>query len=865
MHSLTQEDIEALIAALPGMSPKEQEALLTDLERVAEDKRRQTARDDFLAFCHYVCFGFLEGAHHRFMKPILHRVRDGTEIRVTISMPPRFGKSFSIAYLFVAWYLGHNPTHQIIMVTHTATLSESFGRQVRDLIDTTAYRELFPDTVVAKDKAAAGNWMTTVGGKYLAIGIGANVAGHGAHLLIADDLVSENAVMSNPETAFDNAWKYCMVGPLQRLMPGGRIIMIGTRWGKLDPIGKALAWAEDNPSSPQWLEVRFPAILPSGRSLWPEQWPVEQLEAKRASMLGQFWAAQYMQSPTNEEGALIKREWWQVWKQDLPPDVEFVIQTWDTAHEAKNYADYSACTTWGIWTDEKDVSNIILLDAVRGRWEFPELKKKVLEKWKQWDPEALIVEKKAAGAPLIQELRRMNIVVQEISPSRGSRGMSNDKRARMNAIAGVFEAGRVWIPDKRWAWEVVDEVAEFPFGANDDRCLVANTKIILATGGETCILQLRSGDWVATPTGACEVVYCEISNPMAVVIEVQLSDGNVIRGTAEHPVYAPVEGAFVPLGALKLGDELCAPKNTSKSFSIVELITAGIRTAGIHPLPNISTENVLVKTKPYTVRCGLMQTARYLKIMLFTIRMKTPQTMCCPIWSALPEKSMVSGIVRKTLHLGCCIKESGARLIRESVRWLNLRSMLVRNVEGCLSLCRQTGLSSAPQNATTFSTRAGQVRTHVSFAQRCLYLRLSLLSVLKTAGKRISRRAKPNGISVDIPQEPQKSTSGCVPSAEGPLAPRCLANAYVPMRAALNENERPFVVGVKKVERREPVYALKVRGNPVFYANGFLVHNCDCTQMAIARYRTGGFISTPTDYDEDAPGAGLTRRQKAYY
>ncbi len=490
MSGITAADVERLLAALPGMPLKEQEALLADLERVEAQRRVKTAQDDFLAFCHYTYPGFKEGAHHRFMKPILHRVEEGTEIRVTISMPPRFGKSETVAFLFVAWYLGHHPTHHIIMVTHTADLSTTFGRKIRDLIDSPVYQELFPNTCVAKDKAAAGNWMTTVGGKYLAIGIGANVAGHGAHLLIADDLVSENAIMANPEVAFENAFTYLQIGPLQRVMPGGRIVLIGTRWGKKDPIGKALAWAEDNPSSPQWLEVRFPAILPSGRSLWPEQWPVEQLEAKRASMLGQFWAAQYMQSPTNEEGALIKREWWKVWKQDLPPDVEFVIQTWDTAHEAKNYADYSACTTWGIWEDEDKVSNIILLDAVRGRWEFPELKKKVLEKWKQWDPEALIVEKKAAGAPLIQELRRMNVVVQEISPSRGSRGMSNDKRARMNAIAGVFEAGRVWVPDKRWAWEVVDEVAEFPFGENDDR----------ADCTQMAIARYRTGGFISTPT-----------------------------------------------------------------------------------------------------------------------------------------------------------------------------------------------------------------------------------------------------------------------------------------------------------------------------------------------------------------------------
>lgn len=398
--------------------------------------------------------------------------------------------SESIAYLFVAWYLGHNPTHHIIMATHTADLSAGFGRKVRDLINTPLYRELFPDTVVAADKSSAAHWLTTKGGKYLAIGIGANVAGHGAHCLVADDLVSENAVLANPDAAFENAWTYMQVGPLQRLMPGGRIVMIGTRWGRRDPIGKALQWARDNPSSPQWLEVRFPAILPSGKSLWPEQWPVEQLLAKKSSMAPKFWAAQYMQEPTSEEGAIIKREWWKIWDKERPPEVDYVIQAWDTAHEAKTSADFSACVTMGVWTTEDGESRIIMLNAVQGRWEFPELKKKVLEQWREWQPQALIVEKKAAGAPLIQELRRMDIVVMETNPSRGAKGVSNDKIARINALADLFMTGVVWAPDKRWAWEVIDQVAEMPNGEHDD----------LADCVQMCLARYRAGGFIRVPT-----------------------------------------------------------------------------------------------------------------------------------------------------------------------------------------------------------------------------------------------------------------------------------------------------------------------------------------------------------------------------
>lgn len=469
LETLTPEQIAQLVQGLDDMPLAEKVALLDEIEALEHSRMLTRARNEFLMFCQRVYPSWKEGPHHRYMAPILHEVRDGTQTRVTVSMPPRFGKSESIAYLFVAWYLGHHPDHHIMMATHTAALSADFGRKVRNLIDTDVYQEVFPDTQVSTDKAAADSWTTTAGGKYLAIGIGANVAGHGAHLLVADDTVSEQSVLFNSDTAFEHAWRYMQVGPMQRLMPGGRIVMIGTRWGKKDPIGCALSWAQENQESTPWLEVRFPAILPSGKSLWPQQWSVEALLAKKAGMLPQYWAAQYMQEPTSDEGAILKREWWKVWPKENPPECEFVIQVWDTAHETKNNNDYSACVTWGVFFNEdQNRHNIIMLNAVRSRWEFPQLKARALEFYKEWEPECLLIEKKAAGAPLIQEMRQMDIIVEEVSPSRGAAGVSNDKRARGNAIAPLLFEGIVWYPDRRWAHEVIDECAEYPNGEHDD-------------------------------------------------------------------------------------------------------------------------------------------------------------------------------------------------------------------------------------------------------------------------------------------------------------------------------------------------------------------------------------------------------------
>jgi predicted phage terminase large subunit-like protein len=276
---------------------------------------------------------------------------------------------------------------------------------------------------------------------------------------------SEQAILAgDPDKAFATAWDYVQVGPLQRLMPGGKIIMIGTRWSKRDPIGRALAWAENNPDSTPWHEVRFPAIMPSGKSLWPEQWPVEQLMAKKAGMAPQYWAAQYLQEPTSEEGALIKREWWKRWPHAKPPKCDIILQSWDTAHGKNDSADPSGVHTWGVWfNEEANQDHLILLDAWTGRKEFPELKKFAFEYYKEWEPDMVVIEKKAAGAPLIQEMRATGLPIHEFTPSRGA-----DKRVRINAVADMFSSGMVWAPETRWAQEVIDQIAEFPNSEHDE-------------------------------------------------------------------------------------------------------------------------------------------------------------------------------------------------------------------------------------------------------------------------------------------------------------------------------------------------------------------------------------------------------------
>ena len=466
---LTAEEARALYAKLPRMGAAEKLETLEMLERSEAFKKVRAARGDMIEFAKHVYPGFKVGPHHRKLAKIFDAVLRGEKKRVIINIAPRMGKSEFSSYLFPAFFLGKYPNKKIIMGTHTASLSEDFGRRVRNLLDDEHYHELFPKTQVADDQKAAGKWSTSEGGQYYAAGVGGALAGRGADLFVIDDPHSEQDVKANSRLAFDTAWSWFQTGPLQRLMPGGAIIVIMTRWGLLDLTGRLIQYQVNNPDSPQWEIVELPAILhedtENEKSLWPEQWPLEALKSAKSSMDPRYWNAQYMQQPTSDSSAIISRKHWRIWPTDDPPECEYIIQSWDTAHETKNTSDYSACTTWGVFynEEENDKPQLILLDAFKDRIPFPELKHYAMKHWKSWEPDAFIVEKKAAGGPLIQELRNMGIPVQEFTPSRG-----NDKMVRVNAVADMFASGLVWAPDTRWAREVIEEIAAFPVGEHDD-------------------------------------------------------------------------------------------------------------------------------------------------------------------------------------------------------------------------------------------------------------------------------------------------------------------------------------------------------------------------------------------------------------
>jgi predicted phage terminase large subunit-like protein len=429
---------------------------------------REQGQKSFMAFVKAMWPGFIHGRHHAVMAKKFEEIAEGKLKRLIINMPPRHTKSEFGSYLLPAWFLGKYPNKKIIQSSNTADLAVGFGRKVRNLVDSEAYAKVFPNVALRQDSKAAGRWSTNENGEYFAIGVGGTVTGKGADLLIIDDPHSEQeaALASNDPSIYDKVYEWFTSGPRQRLQPGGTIVVVMTRWGKRDLTGQVLKAAAQRDGD-EWEVVEFPAILPSDKPLWPEFWSYEELAALRNELPNSKWQAQYQQSPTSDSAAIVKREWWQMWEEDDPPHCDYTLMAWDTAFEKSSRADYSACTLWGVFEHPDDTgtyqTNIILLNAFRDRMEFPELKRRAIEEYKEWEPDSVIIEKKASGAPLIYEMRAMGIPVQEFTPVRG-----NDKISRVNAISDLFASGRVWAPPSRWAEEVIDEVASFPSGEHDD-------------------------------------------------------------------------------------------------------------------------------------------------------------------------------------------------------------------------------------------------------------------------------------------------------------------------------------------------------------------------------------------------------------
>lgn len=457
MSELSLKDFEIL-------SEQDQNEALALLSRYDQMEKQDKCQNDFIEFVKHMWPECILGRHHKIIGDKFNKIAQGKLKRLIVCLPPRHSKSEFASTYFPAWMMGRKGDLKIIQTTHTAELAVRFGRKVRNIIDSDDYSQVFPDLQLQADNKSAGRWTTNQEGESFYAGVGGAITGRGADLLIIDDPHSEQDAMS--PTAMESAYEWYTSGPRQRLQPGGIIIIVMTRWSTKDLVGKVLKKQGDDHAD-QWEVIEFPAIMPeSDTPLWPEFWKKEELLSVKASLPISKWNSQWMQNPTAEAGSIVKREWWRKWENEWVPAYEYVIQSYDTAFSKKETADYSAITTWAIFqSPDQDAQALILLDAKRVRLDFPELKRLAYEEYKYWEPDCVLIEAKASGTPLTQELRRMGIPVTAYTPSRGQ-----DKIARMNSVAPIFESGMVWAPDESFAEEVIEEMASFPFGDNDDYC-----------------------------------------------------------------------------------------------------------------------------------------------------------------------------------------------------------------------------------------------------------------------------------------------------------------------------------------------------------------------------------------------------------
>ena len=459
-------------------SLEEKKELLEYLNKKVEE----AAQEDFLAFLRYMNPSFSQARHHEIIAEKLEAVERGDITRLMVFMPPRSGKSMMISQYFPPWYIGRNPTHQVMALSYSIDLAEQWGRFVRNQVTSDEFHKVFPEVGVSADSRAAAKWMTNKGGTYNAAGVTGGIAGKGASLALVDDPLNEQDAYS--EAARNHVIRWYPGGLRTRLMPGGRIILLMTRWHENDLAGWLLEQSKDDERE-QWEVLSIPALLdedgssllgyPEDTTYWPVDsnapescelpgWPTEDLLKTRAEMPEDQWRSLYQQQPTSEEGNLIKRDYWQDWEEEEVPDCHYIFLSADTAFTTKETAtgSFSAYTVWGVFDDRHDQANICMLGAKRGRWDYPTLRKELVDAFEEFKCDTMVVENRASGQSIIQDLQKIGYPVQPFK-------VDKDKEARASASLSIFHSKRIWAPLRKvWARDVIEECASFPRGNYDD-------------------------------------------------------------------------------------------------------------------------------------------------------------------------------------------------------------------------------------------------------------------------------------------------------------------------------------------------------------------------------------------------------------
>lgn len=410
--------------------------------------------------------------------------------RLIINMPPRSMKTISVSAAFPAWLLGHDPRLEIMTASYQQGVSDDASRKFGKIVHSDWYKGLFPDIKWTKNLESL--MITNAGGKREATSVEGSSTGKGGNFLILDDPLNPKQAASDKER--ENAIDFVSSTWPSRLnnRKNDVSILVMQRLHEDDPTGYLLKGGG-------WEHLCLPAINDKKKTIsignFHKEWSEgELLDDERLSLeildhirevdrMSTFqFAGQYLQRPSPVGGGIIKDEWWQLWEGSTPPKTHDIIQVYDTAYTEKTTNDFCARTTWGIFEADNGEMNIILLERLNKRMEFPELVREAKESYKKYTKKTgehplVLIEEKASGLPLIQELRKIGLRVKGIKRNANS----GDKISRCHNITHIFENGRVWVPcnvhevdGKKhynplpFAQEVIDQCSLFPNGAHDD-------------------------------------------------------------------------------------------------------------------------------------------------------------------------------------------------------------------------------------------------------------------------------------------------------------------------------------------------------------------------------------------------------------
>ncbi len=487
---------------------------ITPADAAQELLRRRQARISLAGYIEYVS-GKTPARHMRFLCKKLEKAMVTPEHRLLICEPPGHAKSFITSWHFPAYYLSKFPTHNIVTVSHTDAFAETWGRRVRNLMLGTEHQILYPAVTVAEDSRAAGRWDTNQGGSYYATGVGGAVTGRRANLILIDDPIRGIEDADSP-TVRENMWSWWAADLGTRLVPGGLVVLIQTRWHLDDLAGRVIASEETG--GDKWEKIILPALAkkndPLGRkpgeALWPEWQSVAALERirRQPSMTPRIWESLYQQSPVVEAGNIVKREWIKLWRGADPPECSFILQSWDTAATKKERSAYSSCVTLGIF-NEPETNNpaMILLSRWRGRVEYHDLKtmaRRLAHNYldDRFDmpkhnpvknaPDMILIEDESTGKILLQDFARANIQAFAFPARR-----YGSKDARLNLSLDVIESGRLYVPaippmftmPRKFADEFITSLTSFPASTSRDDVDALSQAII----------RLKTSGWIYQP------------------------------------------------------------------------------------------------------------------------------------------------------------------------------------------------------------------------------------------------------------------------------------------------------------------------------------------------------------------------------